>query len=221
MAESMGPQSFAPPNPEYWRRQQQQQPGGGQWWGQAGTRGVEGPQAQPGQFQGQMGPQAQPGQFQGQMGPQFQPGQFQGQMGPQQPGFGMPQPGGLGPQEKSVLSEVLNILKEGRAAMATGAVDPLVVQRLTAAHAYLSGFLEARGQQELGAYIQTIPPLSTRDSRLGDQRFDEMLDGLENVLSEGAETRFGWSDIGKVFQKVVHAAPTIWKAGQEVVKAVR
>ncbi|HSP78220.1 MAG TPA: hypothetical protein VLQ93_06805, partial [Myxococcaceae bacterium] len=112
------------------------------------------------------------------------------------------------------------ILKEGRAALATGAVDPLVVQRLTGAHAYICGFLEARGQQELGAYVRAIPSVSTRDSRLGDPQFDEMLDGLERVLSEGAETRMAWSDVNRVFEKVLKVAPIVWRAGQDVYKAL-
>jgi hypothetical protein len=168
-------------------QQPQQQP----WGGQMGTRGVQ--------------------------GPQVQPGQFQGQVGPQQPGFGMPQPGGIAPQEKAVLREVLNILKEGRVALATGAVDVTVAQRLLAAHAYLSGFLEARGQQELGAYIQTIPPLSTRESAEGDPRYDELVHNLEHVLSDGAETRF-W---GALAGAAISVAPTLWKKRKTIAKVFR
>jgi hypothetical protein len=123
----------------------------------------------------------------------------------------------IAPQEKAVLREVLNILKEGRVALATGVVDVTVAQRLTAAHAYLSGFLEARGQQEMGAYIQTIPPLSTRDSALGDPEFDEALENLELSLSEGAETRFGFGSL----IKVAKMAPAIFKVGRQVVRHIR
>ncbi|HSP78222.1 MAG TPA: hypothetical protein VLQ93_06815 [Myxococcaceae bacterium] len=166
----------------------QQQP----WQQQMGTRGVEGQQVQPGQFQGQMGQQ-------------------------QQAGFGMPQPGGIAPQEKEVLKEVLNILKEGRAALATGAVDPLVVQRLTGAHAYICGYLEAKGQQELGAYVRTIPRVSARDSAQGDPRFDEMVDNFERALSEGPETRF-WGALASV---AISVAPEVLKRRKAIAKIFR
>jgi hypothetical protein len=58
------------------------------------------------------------------------------------------------------MRSMLDILKQGREAMASGMLDELDLQRLTAAHAYLSGFLEARGLGELGAFLGTIPPPS-------------------------------------------------------------
>jgi len=80
----------------------------------------------------------------------------------QPPGSPLPQPGmqgllPLSPQEKAVLRGMLDILKEGRTAMASGTLDELTAQRLMAAHAYLSGFLEARGLGELGTFLGTIP----------------------------------------------------------------
>ncbi|HSP78221.1 MAG TPA: hypothetical protein VLQ93_06810 [Myxococcaceae bacterium] len=192
MAGNIGAQSV--PQQSYWPQQMQQ---GGQ-------------QQQPWQQGGQQQPWQQGGQQ--------QPWQQQKQQGGQQ------QMGTRGvatspivPQEKEVLKEVLSILKEGRAALATGNIDPLVAQRLTGAHAYLCGFLEAKGQQELGAYVSTIPPVSTRESALGDPQFDDALEGLERALSEGAETR-GW---GSFLGKVVEMAPTIYKAGRKVYQAVR
>jgi hypothetical protein len=65
-------------------------------------------------------------------------------------------------------------------------MDELMEQRQTAAQAYLCGFLEAKGQQELGGYLETIPPLSTRGV-VDDGEYDEMIDSLEQLLS--AETR--------------------------------
>ncbi|MCY1079151.1 hypothetical protein [Archangium lansingense] len=66
----------------------------------------------------------------------------------------------LSPQEKAVLRHMVDILKQGREPMASGMLDELDLQRLTAAHAYISGFLEARGLGELGAFLGTIPPPS-------------------------------------------------------------
>jgi len=66
----------------------------------------------------------------------------------------------LSPQEKAVLRHMLDILKQGREPMALGMLDELELQRLTAAHAYISGFLEARGLGELGTFLGTIPPPS-------------------------------------------------------------
>ncbi|MCY1079153.1 hypothetical protein [Archangium lansingense] len=169
-----------------------------------GTRGAGGAQGQ------------QPGVgFQGQ-----QPGVgFQGQVGPQQ-GVGMTQPGDINAQEKMVLRGVLDILKECRVALTRGAddeMDELMEQRQTAAQAYLSGFLEAKGQQEVGGYLSTIPPLSTRGVA-DDGEYDDMIDDLEGLLND--ETRGFWSV----------AAPIIWdaakiaarsKTGQEIGRKVK
>jgi hypothetical protein len=78
-----------------------------------------------------------------------------------QPGNGpqeAPGLGGLSPGEKEVLRGMLDVLKQGRTAMASGAVDGVMAQRLTAAHAYVSGFLEAKGMGELGAFLRAMPP---------------------------------------------------------------
>lgn len=74
----------------------------------------------------------------------------------------------LSPREMAVMRGMLNILKQGREAMASGMLDGMELQRLTAAHAYLSGFFEARGLGELGTFLQAIPPVgsSKRDPRL-------------------------------------------------------
>ncbi len=208
MAENIGAQFVSPQYwpqqiPQgWWQQQQQQQP----WGGQMGTRGLEGQQL--GGVQGQ-----QP------MGVQ---GGLQGQVGMPQAGFGMPQQvGGIAPHERAVLRGVLDILREGRVALASGAIDAQVAQRLTGAHAFLCGFLEGKGQAELGSFLRTIPPLTTRGSVLGDPQYDDMVNGLEAILSEGAETRFGFGDVFKVFKKVVDAAPSIWKAGREIGRLVR
>ncbi|MCY1079152.1 hypothetical protein [Archangium lansingense] len=186
MAQSRGPQVFAPPNPYYWQQQQN-------WGGQVGTRGVGGQQGQPLSPEdfgapGQPGVQGQPGVgFQGQ-----QPGVgVQGQMGPQQ-GVGMPEqvPVNLSPQEKEALRGALDILKEGRAALAMGSLEGPVAQRVTAAHAYVSGFLEARGIGELGGYVSTIPPVSTRGSAIDDPEYDQMIDEFDGFLGNDTQTRF-------------------------------
>lgn len=163
MAQSRGPQTFAPPNPYYY---QQQNPDG-----QMGTRGVGGPQGQPGGVQGP-------------------PPGIQGQVEPQ-PGFDMSEqvPVNLSPQEKLVLQEALGILKEGRAALASGGLEGEMAQRLTAAHAYVSGFLEARGLGELGGYVSTIPPVTTRGASV-EPEYDQLVDDFEGFLSDETQTRF-------------------------------
>ncbi len=161
-------------------RPRQQQPLGGQM----ETRGAGGTQDQ------------QPG------------GEFQGQIGPQE-GSGMTQATEITPQEKIVLRGVLDILKEYRVAMARGAddeSDELMEQRQTAAQAYLSGFLEAKGQQEVGGYLSTIPPLSTRGV-VDDGEYDDMLDDLEGLLND--ETRGGWGQTA--FSVLV---PIAWDAAK-------
>jgi len=202
---------FAPPNPYYWQQQQN-------WGGQMGTRSVGGQQPlSPGEFsiQGQPGVRGQPGGgfqgqqpgvgLQGQMGPQQgqqpgggfqgqQPGVgLQGQMG-QQPGLGVPEQVqvNLSPQEKVALRGALDILKEGRAALASGSLEGPVAQRLTAAHAYVSGFVEARGLAELGGYLSTIPQVSTRGSDIDDPEYDQMLDEFDGFLADDSQTRFPW-----------------------------
>jgi hypothetical protein len=148
-------------------------PGSGGVWAMpmpmpTGTRGIEGEQGQ-------------------QPGVGFQGG-FQGQVGPQQ-GLGMAQPSDITPQEKTVLRGVLDILKETRVALTRGVsdeMDDVMEQRQTAAHAYLCGFMEAKGQQELGEYISTIPPVSTRGV-VDEGEYDEMIDTLEQLAAP--ETR--------------------------------
>jgi hypothetical protein len=136
-----------------------------------GTRGIEGEQGQ------------QPG-----VG-------VQGQVGPQQD-VGVPEGSDITPQEKAVLRGALDILKEVRVALTRGAtdemdelggeMDELMEQRQTAAQAYLCGFLEAKGQQELGGYLETLPPLSTRGI-VDEGEYDEMIDTLEQLVDP--ETR--------------------------------
>jgi len=211
MAESMGLQFFAPPNPYHW----QQQPMSGQ----VGTRGIGGEQVQPlspGDFQGQQGGfQGQP-----QVGFQGQPQVgFQGQVGPQQ-GYGVPQSVNLLPHEKVVLRGVLDILKEGRMAMASEALDGLSAQRLTAAHAYLSGFLEAKGLGELGSFIKTIPPPATRGG-ITDGRYDQMLSNLEGILNDSPETRF-WGVAARVAGQIIisGAGSALWDATKAAYKRI-
>lgn len=200
MAGNMGNMFHYPPQtPRDWQRQlrqlrlhRQQQPAGRQM----GTRGIEGEQGQP------LSPDDFQGGFQGQ-----QPDDgIQGQVGPQQ-NADLTQPNDVTPQEKAVLRGVLDILKEGRVALSTGDTDELMVQRLTAAQAYLCGFMEAKGQQELGAYLATIPPLSTRGI-VDDGEYDEMIDGLEQFLDP--ETR---SILGAVLRAGGQVA---WNAGKKV-----
>ena len=189
MADYMGAQTFAPQYPYYsqvppgmgWPQQQQPMVG------QMGTRGVGVEQEQP-----------------------LSPGGFQGQVGPQQ-GHGVPQSVNLLPHEKVALKGVLDILKEGRMAMASEALDGLSAQRLTAAHAYLSGFLEAKGLGELGSFIKTIPPPTTRGAELGDPQYDQMIDNFDQFLSNGGQTRFPWG-------LAIAAAPHVWSLSRKIYK---
>jgi hypothetical protein len=168
-----------------------------------GTRGIEGGQGQQpgggfqggfqgqqpgGEFQGGFQGQQPGGEFQGGFQGQQPGGEFQGQVGPQQ-GLGMTQPTDITPQEKMVLRGVLDILKETRAALTRSVsdeMDDVTEQRQTAAQAYLCGFMEAKGQQELGEYLSTIPPVSTRGV-VDAGEYDEMIDTLEQLVDP--ETR--------------------------------
>ena len=191
MAQMRVPHRFAPPNPYYYS---QQQP----WNGQVGTRSIGGQQAQP------LSPAdfGAPNQLGGFRGP---PGGGQGQLG-QQPGVGMPEQEqvNLSPQEKTALHAALEILKEGRAALASGVAEGPVIQRLTAAHAYVSGFLEAKGIEELGEYLGTIPQVTTRGTPMEDPEYDQVLDEFESFLTDESQTqtRGGWGKLGKVAWKI-------------------
>jgi hypothetical protein len=199
MADYMGAQTFAPQYPYYsqvppgmgWPQQQQPMVG------QMGTRGVGVEQEQP-----------------------LSPGGFQGQVGPQQ-GHGVPQSVNLLPHEKVALKGVLDILKEGRMAMASEALDGLSAQRLTAAHAYLSGFLEAKGLGELGSFIKTIPPPATRGG-ITDGRYDQMLNNLEGILNDSPETRF-WGVAARVAGQIIisGAGSALWDATKTAYKRIR
>ncbi|HVG60553.1 MAG TPA: hypothetical protein VNA24_18485 [Hyalangium sp.] len=155
-----------------------------------GTRGIEGEQGQqPGGFQGGFQGQQPGGEFQGGFQGQQPGGEFQGGFQGQQQDFGMTQPTDITPQEKMVLRGVLDILKETRAALTRSVsdeTDDVTEQRQTAAQAYLCGFMEAKGQQELGEYISTIPPVSTRGV-VDAGEYDEMIDSLEQLVDP--ETR--------------------------------
>jgi hypothetical protein len=102
------------------------------------------------------------------------PNDFQGPGAPPQAphlprqwgGPGTPEPDFLSPEEKRVMRGMLNVLKQGREAMNAGMLDGVELQRLTAAHAWLAGFCEARGMGELGAFLMTIPPPGSH--RAGD-----------------------------------------------------
>jgi hypothetical protein len=160
-------------------------------------------QGQPGGFQGQQG---QLGGFQGQLGGvQGQFGGAQGQLGQQQ-GVGMPEQAqvSLTQQEKMALQAALEILKEGRAALASGVVEGPVIQRLTAAHAYVAGFLEAKGIEELGEYLATIPQVTTRGTPIEDPEYDQLLDEFEGFLGDESQTmtRGGWGKLGKMAWKI-------------------
>ncbi len=81
-------------------------------------------------------------------------------------------PSFLSPHETAVMRGMLDVLRQGREAMAAGRLDGMELQRLTAAHAYLSGFFEARGMGELGAFLRTIPPPSPGSVGPGDGRYN-------------------------------------------------
>jgi hypothetical protein len=110
----------------------------------------------------------------------------------------------LSPQEKTALHAALEILKEGRAALASGVAEGPVIQRLTAAHAYVSGFLEAKGIEELGEYLGTIPQVTTRGTPMEDPEYDQVLDEFESFLTDESQTqtRGGWGKLGKVAWKI-------------------
>ena len=93
------------------------------------------------------------------------PQQWGGPGGPQEPAS-------LSPQETAVMRGMLNVLRQGRDAMNSGMLDGTELQRLTAAHAYLAGFFEARGMGELGAFLRTIPPPSPGNTGAGDGRYN-------------------------------------------------
>jgi hypothetical protein len=126
-------------------------------------------------------------------------------------------PSGLAPHEKMALRGALELLKEGRAAIAGGSTDAVVHQRLTSAHGYLCGFLEAKGMGELGTFVRSLPPVEAREGMQGDPQYDQMLDGFERVLGEGPETRFPFGLVVGAIQ----AAPTVWKAGKWAYKKIR
>ncbi len=136
---------------------------------------------------------------------------IQGQVGQQQPGLGMPQQVNLSPHEKAVLRCALDFLKEGRVALATGVVDPQVAQRLTAAHAFLCGFLEARGLGEPGAYLRSIPQARTLGTVSGDPRYDQFVDNFEQFLRNEGQTRFAWGALIGAIPVAIDAAKWIYK----------
>jgi hypothetical protein len=177
---------------------------------------------QPPPFAGGMGMgtrgvgEQQVGGFQGQVEQQFPT--------PQQPGVAGPAM--LSPQDRVALRGVLDILKEGRAALASGEVSEEVAQRLTAAHSYLAGYLEAKGLAQLGTFIQSLPPLTTRGVT-GDVRYDQMVDGLEALVSDGDTRGWGslvsgairavpWSKVGSTVGQVVISAGggALWDAAK-------
>jgi hypothetical protein len=122
----------------------------------------------------------------------------------------MPQqvPVNLSPQEKVALQQALDILKEGRVALASGSVEGLVAHRLTAAHAYVSGFLEAKGLGELGDFLSTIPQVSTRGSAIDDPEYDQMLDEFDGFLADNSQTRFPF---GPAITVGIPLAQLAWK----------
>jgi hypothetical protein len=211
MVGNVGAQPFAQ-NPYYWQQQvppwmmgQQQPFAGGMG---MGTRGVGEQQGQP-LSPTDFGVAGQAGGIPGQVGQQFPTMQ-------QQPG--MQGPAMLSQQDRVALRGVLDILKEGRAALASGEISGEVAQRLTAGHSYLAGFLEAKGLAQLGTFIQSLPPLTTRGSLTEDPEYDEMVDELERVLNgQVVETRGLFS----AFRKIVRKAPKYLGIAQRVISTAQ
>jgi hypothetical protein len=83
------------------------------------------------------------------------------------------------------LRRALDIVKQGRGALASGNVTTVDGYRMLAAFAYVSGFLEARGYDQLGAFLTTIPAPSTSTS----SELDQFINRAEALLS--GDTRMG------------------------------
>jgi hypothetical protein len=99
---------------------------------------------------------------------------------------GAPAPAALSPLERDLLRRALAIVKEGRAAIAARQLSPLDTYRVLAAYAYVAGFLEARGFDQLGAFLTTIPA-ATSSSSADLDRFIATTD----ALIEHPDTRLG------------------------------
>jgi hypothetical protein len=104
--------------------------------------------------------------------------------------------GPLSPEEKATLQRVLAILKEEREGIAKNQFSGMSGYRMLAACAYLSGFLEAKGIDEVGSFVKSIP--SGQDGAGGNQDYDDLVQGVEGLLSGQQGTR----GIGGFLKKV-------------------
>jgi len=109
--------------------------------------------------------------------------------------------GPLSPEEKAALQSTLAILKEGREAIAKNQFNGLSGYRSLAACAYLSGFLEAKGMEEVGQFVKSIPPAKAGGAG-GAQDYDQLIQGVESMLSDEPATRGKGKAIGKILAKV-------------------
>jgi len=100
--------------------------------------------------------------------------------------------GPLSPEEKAALQSVLAIIKENRNAIANNRFTMIGGYRILAACAYLSGFLEAKGMGEVGAFVNSIPPAKAPEKAGGagsEQDQDELIQGVEALIAGGPPTR--------------------------------
>jgi len=131
-------------------------------------------------------------------------------VGPLQPPVAPPAT--LSPAERDILKVALGVLREGRAAAASGAANPLESHRMIAAFAYLAGFLEARGVGQLGSFLATIPASATSSGA----DLDRFILQTESLLDGTADTRMapaaiaGWILIGAAGNAVWEGAKWVY-----------